>query len=203
MRSTRRLFAAALLVSGVLSFLPSAARAQDPDASAVVVDEGKRGEPARVNVGDETLLVPIPEGWVLARGEAGSQLVLRAVGDDACMLDVKITADLEQRAASRFFDAFHTALLRLGAVVTRPKHRVNVDGFADGRRIEYELVASAERHYVLVVWMGYRAGGAWVVSSFFPKNAIELYQDALTTLLDGIVDASDAPTPTAPEPTTP
>jgi hypothetical protein len=191
-----------LIASGVLSFLPSLAQAQQAEPD-VVVDQGRRGEPARVEVGGQTLLVPIPEGWVLARGEAGSQLVLRAAGDDACMLDVKITADLSTSAAARFFDAFHTSLLRRGATVSRPRHNLNVDGFSNGARVEYELLASGKQEYLLVVWTGYRAGGAWVVSSFFPKKAAELYQDALTTLLDGIVDApTENPTP-APESTTP
>ena len=203
MRFFPRLYAAALLASGVLSFLPSAALAQDPEPEGVVVEEGRRGQPARIEIGDYAFLVTIPEGWVLARGEPGSQLVLRAAGDDACMLDVKITPGLSSSAAVRFFDAFHTSLLRRGVVVTRPKHRVNVDGFTDGKRVEYAVIAANGRDYILIVWMGYRAESAWVVSAFFPKKAADVYQDALKTLLDGIVDAASAPPTPAPEATTP
>ncbi len=199
-------FAAALIASGVLSFLASPAAAQTPpanvgesrvDEAEVSLQPARRGEPARLVVGGERLLVEIPDGWILARREPGSQLVLRAAGDDACSLDIKITERLSKRAAARFFDAFHTSLRRGGLSVAQERHRLNVDGFEDGTRTEYEVTTPEGREYTLLVWQGYRSEGAWLVTSFFPKKARDNYIDALSGLVEG-VSVEKATTPTTP-----
>ena len=155
------------------------------ETESVDPEDVRRGEPVVFDVDGVTVRLPVPDGWIVARSGEGTQLVLRAAGDDACQIEVKVTSRIPSRAATPFFLTFHTALKRSGLSPVGKRHGHHVTSFDLGARSEYALVTAAGKDYTMLVWEGHREGAVWIVTLFFPSAARDLYVDALEEVVKG------------------